>query len=99
MLFAGSDEKSVALLKQDEEKFNLKQEHGGLKPLVKNPKDSANVTAFTHAEQNTLFFRNNGFSGTPTLFFKDKNGQPMIYPGYANPQQMKALLAKISNKW
>lgn len=96
LLNAKSDKEAVALLHQDEMKFNTGQELGGLKAIEKN---SQNSTAFDHVTANTQFFGKYGFQGTPTFIYKDAKGKAHFFPGYVAGDQLQKLIETMSSTW
>lgn len=91
---------SVKLLHEDEQKFSMQNEEGGIKPLDVNSSNLLVTSAFKKAKENTQAFADSGLGGTPTMFFKNKKGQWQVWPSYATPAQMKKdILPIISNKW
>ena len=87
-----------SLLRQDELKFDAKQEEGGIKALDKSDKGAD--LAFTQVSENTAFFNKYGFQGTPTLIYTDKkSGKPAYYPGYLGEQAFKDLVNTMGKAW
>jgi len=99
LLAADSVAEQIALLKQNETNFNMQQEEGGINALAKNNSNASISAVFDKVAKNTNFFSQMGFSGTPTLLFKDGKGAPNFYPGFAKGPQLQALINNMSDSW
>ncbi len=99
LLSAKNNTEAVKLLQEDEDKFKTKTEEGGLSALDKSSTDPTTANAFKKVANNTAFFSNNGFRGTPVILYLDKKGKPAIYPGYPRGPELQTLTDKMSNKF
>ena len=98
ILDANSASEKLALIKRDEQHFNLQTEQGGIAPLKHSEKASVK-RSFHVTDINTAFFQNQHFVGTPVLLYIDKSGHPQIVPGFVEGKQLKALINKTSARW
>ena len=88
---------AAKLLDQDEMKFDMSHESGGLKGIEDN---SANKKYFDMVDKHTSFFTGAGFGGTPVLLYIDKTtGLPTVIPGYIPKPQQLATIEKMSASW
>jgi thiol:disulfide interchange protein DsbG len=88
---------AAKLLDQDESKFDESHESGGLKGIEDT---SSNKKYFDIVDQNTKFFTDSGFSGTPVLLYIDKKtGMPAVIPGYIPKPAQLATIDKMSDSW
>lgn len=81
----------VNLLAQNEATFNSQEEEGGVTALKADQSPSAK-TAFQAVQQNTAFFGQYSFAGTPVLILKQEDGTPVFFPGLLPPEQLKKTL-------
>lgn len=98
LLHAGSDADSVALLKQDEAKFNKQQEEGGIAPLQQGQGGMAVNMAFSRIQANNTFFKQY-LQGTPAIFYKDNKGQAHLVPSYVDAAQLNKMLSDVGQAW
>lgn len=89
----------LAALKKDETTFDAKKEEGGIQPLDANSKDPKVQTAFDQVNANTQFFGKNGFQGTPTILYFDKDGKAGFYPGFARGEQLQQLVDQMADHY
>lgn len=97
ILNAGSDSAAVALMKQDEQAFDMQTEQGGIQPLASDA--SGATKAFSETKTNTGFFIKNHFIGTPVILYKNAQGEPTMVPGYVGGARLKTLVDGASASW
>lgn len=96
ILSAKTNAEAVALIKENEDKFDEKTGRGGISALSD---DGAAKQAFVKVADNTAFLTNNHFAGTPVVLYKDMSGAPKAIPGCVDKQRFKAMLDTISDQW
>ncbi len=99
MLNAGSDVAAAKLLAQNEVNFNDQTESGSLTPIQPDSKDPAVTAAFNKVAQNTQFFSQSGFNGTPTILYKQTDGKVIMIPGLPQGQAFDAMLSNMGSTW
>ncbi len=99
MLNAGSDAASDKLLAQNEANFDEQTESGSLTPLQPDSKNMAVTAAFSKVAQNTQFFSQSGFNGTPTILYKEKDGKVMMVPGLPQGKAFDAMMNSMGSTW
>ena len=84
-------ENPAEMLNIDESKFDTKTEEGSIKPL-----DDDKISEKTSAalKANLAFMSKHNIRGTPTIFYRDSNGQPMIIDGVPD-EKIETLLKGI----
>lgn len=99
MLNAGSDAAADKLLAQNENGFDDQTESGALTPLVPNADDPVLSGAFSKVAQNTAFFSQSGFQGTPTILYKQEDGTVMMVPGMPRGQAFTDMINSVGSNW
>ena len=98
---AGNASAAVKLLREDELKFNMHQEEGGIQPL--DAKNSQDQRWFNQVSENTKLFNQFGFQGTPTLIYEIKDDQgsskPAYFPGYLRGKDFENLVNQTQPLW
>lgn len=89
----------VQAIVKDENAFNDKSEEGGLKPLDKSSTNEKVIAAFAKVNANTKFFSKYGFGGTPTLIYKQADGEYGFIPGFLKGEQLTNLVNSLSATW
>jgi thiol:disulfide interchange protein DsbG len=77
----------AAALVEDETKFNVSAEEGGITGSLKDAKAVAEVKA------NNAWMQSHGVGGTPYVLYKDVHGQVQVVPGM--PSDVSAMLAQV----
>ncbi len=90
---------AAALFDQNEKGFNDQTEEGAVTPLQPNPNDPAVTAAFNAVAQNTQFFSKFGFQGTPTILYKQNNGDVVMVPGYVQGQAFQSMITSMGSSW
>jgi thiol:disulfide interchange protein DsbG len=99
MLNAGSDAAAAKLLAQNEDGFDDQSESGALTPLTPNADDPTINAAFSKVAQNTAFFSQSGFQGTPTILYKQADGKVMMVPGLPRGQAFQDMINSTGSSW
>ncbi len=99
MLNGGSDAASDKLLAENEANFNSQTESGSLTPLQPDSKNAALTATFGKVAQNTQFFSQSGFNGTPTILYKEKNGKVSMVPGLPQGKAFDAMINSMGSTW
>lgn len=89
----------VQAIVQDENAYKADEQEGGLKPLKKSSDDQQIKQSFKDVEENTQFFSEQGFGGTPTLLYKQSNGKYGFIAGFVKGDKLKALVDGLSSQW
>ncbi len=88
---------AAKLLDKDESSFDMSHESGGIDGIEDT---SANKKSFDIVDQNTKFFTDSGFGGTPVLLYIDNTtGKPTLVPGYIPKPQQLDTINKMSDSW
>lgn len=74
-------------LVEDETKFNVDAEEGGIEGSLKDAKAVADVKA------NNAWMQSHGIGGTPYVLYRDVHGKVQIVPGM--PSDVNAMLAQV----
>ncbi len=99
MLNAGSDAAAGKLLAENEANFDTQTESGSLAPLQPDSKNASVTAAFDKVTQNTQFFSQAGFNGTPTILYKEANGNVMMVPGLPQGKAFDAMINSMGSNW
>ncbi len=99
MLNAGSDAAADKLLAENEANFDTQTESGSLTPLQPDSKNAAVTIAFGKVTQNTQFFSQSGFNGTPTILYKEANGNINMVPGLPQGKAFDAMIDSMGSSW
>lgn len=95
ILAAKNNAEAIKLMEQDESKFSMEKEQGKLKGIKK---DKANESAFNAVKENTKFFIENNFIGTPVILYHTKANLPKMVQGYLPQKALTKLLENVSSK-
>ncbi len=115
ILMGNNDADRMALLKQDEDQFDLKTESGGIPELkldaptppskTNNPPvppavpNSAVAHAFELVAKNNQYFSDYGFVGTPVFFLEYQNGDKKFFPGFYQGTWLSEQVNKAGANW
>ena len=77
----------------------MQTESGSLTPLQADSKNAAVTAAFAKVVQNTQFFSQSGFNGTPTILYKEKNGKVAMVPGLPQGKAFDAMIDSMGSSW
>jgi thiol:disulfide interchange protein DsbG len=106
-----TDAERIALLKQDEDHFDLKTESGGVPELKLQSSSDKNAptplatstqeieAAFNLVATNNQYFSDYGFSGTPVFFLKYSSGEKKFFPGFYQGTWLSDEIAKTGADW